>query len=112
MSETERHLLSERSGITFALGLFERWGKAFKENKRVCEYYAHYSPHPHIRFVTEVVMLDIEIFTDSTVSMTRTYTGIEAGTVKTKDILRRARIKPGSLTRLLKRNLPLTKKVA
>jgi hypothetical protein len=102
--------LSEGSSRNAAIKLFEGWGKAFKEDGRVRGYIVRHYPHAQVRFVTEVVMLDVEMFLDSRVSMTRTYPGAEEESIKTKIILDRAHIKPRALAKLLRRNLPLPKR--
>jgi thiamine phosphate synthase YjbQ (UPF0047 family) len=107
----ERIHTQERSNIDKTRRALEAIGEAYKTEGRVLAYIIHSGPHVNIRFITNIVKLDVERFMDNTVSVTRTFPGEEEGTVESKTILDRVHIKPGHLARVLKKNLPRPKKV-
>lgn len=96
----------ERNNMDKTRRALEAIGEAYKTEGRVLAYIAHSGPHASIRFITNMVKLDVERFMDGTISVTRIYPGKDEGTVESKTILDRVHIKPSRLARVLKRNLP------
>ena len=107
MPERRRFFLSEGNGRDTTVRFFEIIGRNFKKYGRVADYVVCRGPHTQIRLISEEgLMLDVERFMNATISVTI----VNPLAKESEFILKQSPIKPLALVKLLKEQLPLSKK--
>lgn len=88
-------------------------GEGFQESGRIAAFVMGRGPHTEIRLIPEHgFTLDVKIFMDSTVSVTRVIPLGETKSKRKRNILRRGHVPNSAVIKLLEKQLPLPKKTA